>query len=43
MDWIPKWGSLWIIVPSGSAQNFVSVTPSIGIFPPSKKDSELLG
>ena len=29
MGWIPKWGSLWMVVPSGSATNFVSVTPSI--------------
>jgi hypothetical protein len=41
---IPKWGSLWMVLPSVSAPNFVSVTPSMGYFvPPSKKDSELLG
>jgi hypothetical protein len=31
MGWIPKWGSLWMVIPSGSALNFVSVIPSIGI------------
>ena len=24
MEWIPKWGSLWVVVPSVSAPNFVS-------------------
>jgi hypothetical protein len=31
MGWIPKWGSLWMVVPSVSALNFVSVSPSMGI------------
>jgi hypothetical protein len=34
MGWIPKWGSLWMVVPSVSTQNFVSVTPSMGILSP---------
>jgi hypothetical protein len=29
MGWIPKWGSLWMVIPSGSALNFVSVTPFV--------------
>jgi hypothetical protein len=40
MGWIPNWASLWKVVPSVSAPNFV--IPSMSIFPPSKKDSELL-
>ena len=31
MRWIPRWGSLWMVIPSVSALNFVSVTPSMGI------------
>ena len=31
MGWIPKWGSLWMVVPSVFALNFVSVTPSMDI------------
>jgi hypothetical protein len=34
MGWIPGWGSLWMIFPSTSAPNFVSVTPSMGILFP---------
>jgi hypothetical protein len=34
MGWIPKWGSLWMVVHSVSAPNFVSVTPSMGILFP---------
>jgi hypothetical protein len=34
MWWIPKWGSLWMVIPSGSAQNFFSLTPSMGILFP---------
>jgi hypothetical protein len=34
MGWIPRWGSLWMVVPSVSALNFVSVTPSMGILFP---------
>jgi hypothetical protein len=31
MGWIPRWGSLWMVVPSGSTTNFVSTTPSMSI------------
>jgi hypothetical protein len=31
MGWIPKWGSLWMVIPTVSAPNFVSVTPSMGM------------
>jgi hypothetical protein len=31
MEWMPGWGSLWMVLPSVSALNFVSVTPSMGI------------
>ena len=34
MGWIPRWGSFWMVMPSVSAPNFVSVTPSMGIFFP---------
>jgi hypothetical protein len=34
MGWIPKWGSLWMVIPLVSAPNFVSVTPSMGILFP---------
>jgi hypothetical protein len=34
MGWIPRWGSLWIFIPSVSAPNFVSVTLSMGILFP---------
>jgi hypothetical protein len=34
MGWIPKWGSVWMVLPSISAPNFVSVTPSMGILFP---------
>jgi hypothetical protein len=34
MGWIPRWGSLWIVIPPVSAPNFVSVTPSMGILFP---------
>jgi hypothetical protein len=34
MGWILKWGSLWMVVPSVSAPNFVSVTPSMDILLP---------
>ena len=29
MGWIPGWDSLWMVIPSISAPNFVSVTPSM--------------
>jgi hypothetical protein len=31
MEWTPGWGSLWMVLPSVSALNFVSVTPYMGI------------
>jgi hypothetical protein len=34
MGWISKWGSLWRVISSVSALNFVSVTPSMGILFP---------
>ena len=34
MGWIPRWCSLWMVLPSISAPNFVSVTPSMGILFP---------
>jgi hypothetical protein len=34
MGWIPRWSSLWMVIPSDSALNFVSVTLSMGIFFP---------
>jgi hypothetical protein len=34
MGWIPRWDSLWMVLSSASAPNFVSVTPSMGILFP---------
>jgi hypothetical protein len=34
MEWIPRWGSLWMVILSVSATHFVSVTPYIGILFP---------
>jgi hypothetical protein len=34
MGWVPGWGSLWMVLPSVSAPNFVSVTPSMDILFP---------
>ena len=34
MGWIPGWGSLWMVLPSISTPNFVSVSPSMGILFP---------
>ena len=34
MGWIPKLGSLWMVISSGSTLNFVSVTPSMGVLFP---------
>jgi hypothetical protein len=34
MGWIPWWGSLWMVLPSVSASNYDSVTPSMGILFP---------
>jgi hypothetical protein len=41
MGWIPGWGSLWMVLPSVSAPNFVSVTPSIGILFPILRRKEV--
>jgi hypothetical protein len=41
MGWIPGWGSLWIVFPSVSALNFVSVTPSMGILFPILRRNEV--
>jgi hypothetical protein len=32
MGWIPRWGCLWMVIPSVSALNSVSITPSMSIF-----------
>jgi hypothetical protein len=32
--WICRWGNLWMVIPSASTLNFVSVTPSMDIFFP---------
>jgi hypothetical protein len=34
MVWIPRWGSLCIVLPSVSSPNFVSITPYLGILFP---------
>jgi hypothetical protein len=34
MGWIPRWISLWMVIPSVSALNFVSISPSMGILFP---------
>jgi hypothetical protein len=41
MGWIPGWGSLWMVLSSLSAPNFVFVTRSIGVFPHSKKERSI--
>jgi hypothetical protein len=41
MVWSPRWGSLWIDLPSVSAPNFVSVTPSMGILFPILRRNEV--
>jgi hypothetical protein len=41
MGWIPGWGSLWMILPFFTASNFVSVTPSMGIFFPIQRRNEV--
>jgi hypothetical protein len=41
MGWIPGWGSLWMILPSVSAPNIVSVTPSMGILLPNLRRNEI--
>jgi hypothetical protein len=39
MGWIPRWGSLWMVLSSVSALNFV--TPSMGVLFPILKRSEV--
>ena len=34
MGWIPRQGSFWMVIPSVSAPNFVSVAPPVGILFP---------
>jgi hypothetical protein len=41
MGWIPGWGSLWMVHPFGSAPNFVSVTPYMGILFPILRKNEV--
>ena len=41
MGWIPGWGSLWMVLSSISALNFVSVTPSMGILFPILRRNEV--
>jgi hypothetical protein len=41
MGFIPRWGSLWMVLPSVSAPNFVSVTPSVGILFPLLRRTEV--
>jgi hypothetical protein len=41
MEWVPKWGSLWMVLPSVSALNFVSETPSMGILFPILRRNEV--
>jgi hypothetical protein len=41
MGWIPRWGSLWMVFPSISAPNFVSVTPSMGVLFPILRRNEV--
>jgi hypothetical protein len=41
MGWILRWGSLWVIIPSVSALNFVSVTPPMVILFPLLSDRNI--
>ena len=41
MGWIPRLGSLWMVIPSISALNFVSVTPYMGILFPNLRRNEV--
>jgi hypothetical protein len=41
MGWIPRWESLWMVIPSVSAPHFVSVIPSMGILFPCLKRTEV--
>jgi hypothetical protein len=40
MEWIPWWGSLWMVHPFDSDPNIFSVTPSMGILFPSLRRNE---
>jgi hypothetical protein len=42
MGRITKWGSLWMVIPSVSAQHIVSVTPSTGILFPLTRRIEIV-
>ena len=41
MGWIPGWSIFWMVHPFVSAQNFVSVTPSMGILFPILRRGEV--
>ena len=41
MGWIPKWGSLWMVNPSVSAPQVVSVTPFMGVLFPLLRRTEV--
>jgi uncharacterized membrane protein YoaK (UPF0700 family) len=41
MEWIPGWGSLWIVYPFVLAQNFVFVTPFMSNFFPIQRRNEV--
>jgi hypothetical protein len=41
MGWFPGWDSLWMVLPSVSAPNFVSVTTSMGILFPILRRNEV--
>jgi hypothetical protein len=41
MGWIPRWDTLWMVLSTVSALNFVSVTPSMGILFPVLRRNEV--
>ena len=41
MEWINRWGSLWMVLSTISAPNFASVTPSMGILFPILRRNEV--
>jgi hypothetical protein len=41
MGWIPVWGSLWMVLSSVSAPNFVSATLSMGVLFPILRKNEV--
>jgi hypothetical protein len=41
MGWNPGWGILWMVIPSVSALDFVSVTPSMNILFPILRRNEV--